>query len=287
MLAAQVGVLQDIVSGQINTLEGSDLTNPPDAETADTFTVGFVWSPEFEGVQNVSIALDYYDIDIDDVIEFSAQQVLDQCYVAGLASACSNIVRVDGDLTSPASGVRLFTTNLDYERAEGLELNFRFGFDLDDYGTLQFSSSVNKYLTQEWRSDSLTPVIDCRGFFGTSCDPISDLSWTQRTTWDWNDFTASLLWRHTDSVDIEIPERKNVFQAFRSIDSYDYFDLNLDYRLWQERVKVSFGVKNLLDKEPPILGNEAGDTSSNSGNTFPSNYDVYGRYYSLSARLTL
>jgi iron complex outermembrane receptor protein len=42
-----------------------------------------------------------------------------------------------------------------------------------------------------------------------------------------------------------------------------------------------------LDEEPPILGNEAGDTSSNSGNTFPSNYDVYGRYYSLSARLTL
>ena len=27
------------------------------------------------------------------------------------------------------------------------------------------------------------------------------------------------------------------------------------------------------------LGNEAGDTSLNSGNTFPSNYDVYGRVY--------
>ena len=52
-------------------------------------------------------------------------------------------------------------------------------------------------------------------------------------------------------------------------------------------MKVSFGVKNLIDEKPPILGNEAGDTSSNSGNTFPSNYDVYGRYYSLSAQLTL
>ena len=113
------------------------------------------------------------------------------------------------------------------------------------------------------------------------------MTWTQRTTWDWNDFTASLLWRHTSGVDIEIPEREGTFVGFRSIDSYDYFDLNLDYRLWQERVKVSFAVKNLLDEEAPILGNEAGDTSSNSGNTFPSNYDVLGRYYSLSARLTL
>jgi outer membrane receptor protein involved in Fe transport len=288
MSAAQVGVLQDIVSGQINVLTGSDLMNPPDAETADTFTIGFVWSPEFEGVQNVTIELDYYDIDIDDVIgEFSAQQVLDQCYVAGLPSACDNIVRIDGDLTSPASGVELFTTNLDYEQAEGLEFSFGFGFDLNDYGSLQFSGMVNKYLTQERRSDALTPIIDCKGFFGTSCDPISDLTWTQRTTWDWNDFTASLLWRHTSGVDIEIPEREGTFVGFRSIDSYDYFDLNLDYRLWQERVKVSFAVKNLLDEEPPILGNEAGDTSSNSGNTFPSNYDVLGRYYSLSARLTL
>jgi iron complex outermembrane receptor protein len=288
MLAAQVGVLQDIVSGQINILSGSDLNSPPDAETADTFTFGFVWSPEFDAVQNLSIGLDYYDIDISDVIgEFSAQQVLDQCYVAGLPGACANIKRIDGDLTSPASGVQLFTTNLDYERAEGLELSFEFGFDLNDYGSLQFSGMVNKYLTQESRSDGLTPVIDCKGFFGTTCDPISDLTWTQRTTWDWNDFTASLLWRHTSAVDVELPERNAVFEKFRSIDSYDYFDLNLDYRFWEERVKVSFAVKNLLDEEPPILGNEAGDTSSNSGNTFPSNYDVYGRYYSLSARLTL
>lgn len=288
MTAAQVGVLQDIVSGQINVLVGSDLANPPNAETADTFTLGVVWSPEFDGVQNVSVGLDYYDIDIEDVIgEYSAQQVLDQCYVAGIASACEGIVRVDGDLTSPASGVELYTTNLDYERAEGLELTFEFGFDLNDYGDLQFSGSVNKYLTQEFRSDSLTPVIDCKGFYGTSCDPVSDLTWTQRITWNWNDFTASLLWRHTAGVDIEIPERDDTFEAFRSIDSYDYFDLNLDYRFWEERVKLSLAVKNLLDEEPPILGNEAGDTSSNSGNTFPSNYDVYGRYYSLSARLTL
>lgn len=288
MQPAQVGVLQDIVSGQINILQGSDPANPPDAESADTFTFGFVWSPEFDTVKDVTLGLDYYDIKIDDVIgEFSAQQILSQCYVAGLADACAKISRVNGDLTSPASGVRLYTTNLDYERAEGLELTFGFGFDLADYGNLNFSGAVNKYLTQEKRSDSLTPVIDCKGFYGTTCDPISDLTWTQRTTWSWNDFTASLLWRHTDSVDIEIPERKNVYKAFRKIDSYDYFDLNLGYRFWEERVKVSLGIKNLFDEEPPILGNEAGGTSSNSGNTFPGNYDVYGRYYTLSARMTL
>ena len=287
-LAAQVGVLQDIVSGQINTLSGSDPANPPAAETADTFTFGIVWTPDFDNVQNVSVALDYYDIDIEDVIgEFSAQQVLDQCYVAGISSACSSVVRVDGDLTSPASGVQLLTTNLLYEQAEGLELTFGFGFDIQDYGNIHFSGRVNRYLTQESQSDSLTPVTNCNGFFGTTCDPISELTWSQRTTWTWRDLSASLQWRHTDSVRIEATERGATFPAFRSIDSYDYFDLYLGYSLFEDRLELSLAVNNLTEEEPPILGNEAGDTSSNFGNTFPSNYDVYGRVWTLGARMTL
>ena len=284
----QVGVLQDFVSGQVNILEGSDPNNPPDAETADTFTAGIVWTPEFERVQNVSVALDYCDIDIEDVIGvYSAQQTLDQCYVSGIASACANIVRVNGDLTSPSSGVSLLTTNLLYEQAEGVELTFGFGFEIGEYGNLHFSGRVNKYLTQEEQSDALTPVIDCRGHFGTTCDPISDLSWTQRTTWTWNDVETSLVWRHTSSVDIEESERASVFEGFRSIDSYDYLDLYIGYSLYEDRVTLSLGINNLTEEDPPILGNEACDTSSNTGNTFPSNYDVYGRVWTLGARMTL
>lgn len=287
MLPAQVGVLQDIVSGQINTLEGSSLTNPPNAETADTFTAGFVWTPNVSFVDDLTISLDYYDIDIEDVIgEFSAQEILDQCYVAGIAAACANVVRVDGDLTTPASGIQLFTTNLAYERAEGYELAASFGIDLDNLGDLQFSTYINKYTTQESQSSSLTPVIDCKGYFGTSCDPVSEFRFVQRTTWTWGDLTASLQWRHIDSIDIERPEAAATFSAFRNIDDYDYLDLYASYFLWDDRIRLSLGIDNLTDEEPPVLGNEAGDTSSNSGNTFPSNYDVLGRAYTFGARLT-
>jgi len=63
MLPAQVGVLQDIVSVQVNTLEGSSLTNGPAAETAETFTAGFVWTPDLPIFENVMLSVDYYDID--------------------------------------------------------------------------------------------------------------------------------------------------------------------------------------------------------------------------------
>ena len=287
MLPGQVGVLQDIVSGQINVLEGSNPTTPPSAETAETFTAGFVWTPEIAGLENLTLSLDYYDIDVADVIgEFSAQEILDQCYVQGLVAACANVVRVDGDLSSPASGIQLFTTNLAFERAEAYEIGFNFGVDLDGMGDLRFSGNINKYLTQESQSSSTVPVINCRGFFGTSCDPISDLTWTQRTTWTWGDLTASLQWRHTDAVSIERPELASTFSAFTGIDDYDYLDLYVSYYLWDERVRLSLGVDNLTDEEPPILGNESGDTSSNFGNTYPSSYDVYGRSYIFGARLS-
>lgn len=43
---------------------------------------------------------------------------------------------------------------------------------------------------------------------------------------------------------------------------------------------------NLTDEDPPILGNETGSTSFNSGNSFPSLFDSLGRTYSANLRLT-
>ena len=285
MTNAQVGTVQDVISGQVNTFDGSDPNALPNPETADTLTAGFVWTPDFNWADNFTLSVDYYDIDIEDVIgEFSAQETLDQCYTAGVETACAKINRVFGDLTISGSGVERFTTNLDFERAEGVEIALNFGFDLADMGNLQFSTNINKYLTQESQSSSLTPVLDCKGFFGTSCDPISELRWIQRTTWTFNEFSLSAQWRHIDSVDIEIPEASGVFPGFRQIDDYDYLDLYASYN-FQDRFTFSLGIDNITDEDPPVVGNEAGDTAFNSGNTFPSNYDTLGRIYTLGVNL--
>lgn len=284
MSEAQVGVVPDIISGQINTFEGSDPNALPGPEEADTTTIGFVWTPEFSWANNFMFSVDYYDIDIEDIIgEFSAQEVLDACYQDGDAAQCAKINRVGGDLTGSAAGVNLFTTNLSYLQAEGLEFSLAMNFDMGDMGSLDISANVNKYLTQESQSSPQVPVLDCKGFFGTSCDPLSDLRWIQRTTWNYEDFTVSLLWQHIDSVDIEPVERDLRFAAFHKIDSYDYFDLFASYS-FTEWGTVTFGVDNLFDKEAPVLGNDVGSTSSNSGNTFPGNYDVLGRTYKVGLK---
>jgi outer membrane receptor protein involved in Fe transport len=299
MSAGQVGVVNDLVSGQINSFQGTDLNNLPRPEEADTLTVGLVWSPDFiPAVKDVLVSVDYYDIDINDVIgEFGAQEVLDNCYVGGIADECAKIHRIGGGLTLDGSGVETYTTNLKYLRAEGVEIGAAFSFDIGAFGNIRLSANINKYLTQESQSSDLTPLVDCVGIFGTNCGngpqggPLPETRWLQRTTWNYKDFTVSLLWNHLSSIQsaldpcAEGQDSGCIFPKFKKIDAYDYFDL---FGSWQfmDQASVSIGVSNLFEKDPPVVGNEAADTGSNSGNTFPQLYDALGRMFSVGLRLT-
>lgn len=163
-------------------------------------------------------------------------------------------------------------------RSEGIEASFNFGVSLGDMGDLNFNGMVNYYLTAESQSSEFSRVIDCNGNYSTSCDPLAKTRWVQRTTWSKDAYSVSLLWRHIGKTSIEPVERDSVFEAFRSIDSQNYFDLFGSYTL-NDTYTFSASVDNVFDEEPPVVGNEAGDTSSNSGNTFPSLYDTLGRVY--------
>lgn len=293
MTNAQVGTVEDLVSGQINEFQGTDLLNLPKIEQADTSTIGVVWTPQWDSIMNPVFSLDYYDIDINGFIDtFASQEILDACYGQGNLVECAKVNRVGGTLTLPGSGIETYTTNLKYKRAEGVELGFSFGVPVG-VGDLQFSGTFNKYLTHEFRSSDATPVVDCLGYFGTSCEqPRPALRFVQRTTWHHDDLSLSLQWRHSGAVGMELPERTtnnpgavNAFAPFYNIDSFDYFDMYVSYDIG-DRTRLSFGAMNIADEDPPVVGNEAGDTTFNSGNTFPSTYEVLGRTYTFQVNMS-
>ena len=45
-----------------------------------------------------------------------------------------------------------------------------------------------------------------------------------------------------------------------------------------DNASLRIGINNLFDREPPIVGQEAGPSISGNGGTFPGLYDVLGRY---------
>jgi outer membrane receptor protein involved in Fe transport len=75
-----------------------------------------------------------------------------------------------------------------------------------------------------------------------------------------------------------------IFPKFQEIDEYHYLDLYGSYN-YRDIATISFGVDNVMAKHPPVVGNAVADTSSNSGNTFPSTYDTLGRVYRMGVDL--
>jgi iron complex outermembrane receptor protein len=285
MLPTQVGTVPDIISGQINVFSGTNVNALPKPEEAETFTLGFVWETPFEWFPAV-ISLDYYDIEITDYIDTpSGQESLDTCYVIGDPVCLAGVVRIGGALGETGTGVPAFYTNFERYQAEGIDLVVSTGFELGGIGSLDLSWNAHQYLTNEFLTTPLSDVIDCKGVYGTSCDPVPEFRSTFRAMWALSDFDASILWRHIGSMDAQANEADALFEAFRSVDSQNYFDLTFGYT-WNDTVRLSLMIANVTDEDPPILGNETGSTAFNSGNTFPSMFDTMGRVYNAAVKLS-
>lgn len=291
MTAAQVGVVDDgVVSGQIPDFFGTRTGELPQPEHALTTTVGFVWAPTFDSwIQRPVISVDWYNIEVSDFIgTYGAQEILDGCYTFGDNDLCDLIVRVSGELSLTGAGVQQFTQNLYRAQAEGIEVSARFGVGLGNLGDLTFDFQGNHYLTNEVQSKETIPAIDCLGFYGVQCgNPLPQDRWVQRTTWDVGDFQFSYLWRHLGDAAIEPAQYRfpnDVYQQFRTIDAYDYVDVTAAWNL-NPNVRLSGSIRNISNEDPPIVGNEAATTATNSGNTFPGVYDTLGRVYAVGVNL--
>lgn len=285
-----VGLVPDIIAGQVNVFNGTDVNNLPAPETARTRTAGFVWQPDLGGVIGggfgaTTISVDYYDIKIRDFInQPTGQEALDLCYVLSDADQCAGIVRIGGALTVSGTGVPAVFTNFDFFRAEGIELALNSNYDLNEWGTLGLSFIGNYYLKNEFQTTATSPIVDCKGRYGTSCDPVPQWRHTMRVLYGLGAFDASVLWRRIGGMEAQANEAAALFPAFRSIDAHNYFDFTAGFQI-NETARISGQVRNLANKNPPIIGNETGTTAFNSGNTFPSLYDVLGRTYSIRMNL--
>ncbi len=285
MLPSQVGTIPDIISGQVNVFTGTSPTNLPSPEEARTRTIGFVWETDLIAAAATSISLDYYDIEISDYIDTpTGQESLDLCYVLGDPATCGGIVRIGGSLTETGTGTPAFFTNFETFHAEGLDLVLSSDFEVGRFGEMGIVLNAHQYLTNEFQTTALSPTVDCKGFYGTSCDPVPEFRSTFRVNWFRDAFDASLLWRHIGSMDAQENEAAALFEEFRGVSSQDYLDLSFGYA-YRDFARVALLITNLTDEDPPILGNETGSTSFNSGNTFPSLFDSLGRTYAVNLRL--
>jgi len=281
--AAQYGTILPNPAGQYNTLEGG---NPLlDPETADTITAGIVWTPQ--SIRGLSITLDYYDIDITELIgSLGADDIIQQCANTGDPLLCQLINRdSQGTLWLTTAGYTdTANQNIGQLQAEGVDLNFNYLLGLGNSGYLAMDLMGSYVLKNQFTN----PLVDydCAGYFGFQCgQPIPDWRHRLRATWETNfRFNLSLSWRYVGEVtnddfspDSDLSNEGNhdlwITNNIDKIDAFNYFDLAASYTL-RNGLKFTVGINNILDEEPPLAPDHADDNGINMYGI----YDPVGRY---------
>ncbi len=281
-----IGTVRSIIAGQINNFLGGNPDLEP--EEAESITFGVVLTPQ---AWPVTVALDYYEIEIEDAIQqISEQNIVNACYNVEQdpnGFFCSRIARstLNGSLSGGTTvGVDVSLINAAVLEASGIDLTIDYGLEIGGWGTLDFNFAANHVLSNERQQADQFRTVDCAGLAGNTCTaPDPEWRWVQNTRWNLGSLTVNLRWQYlseitNDGVALDGVDAGSLGRP--DFGSYSYFDLSGFYEL-NDTWTVRAGIYNLLDKEPPVVGNDYGGTLENSGNTYPATYDPLGRAFSV------
>ncbi|MBD9481076.1 TonB-dependent receptor [Pseudoxanthomonas sp. PXM02] len=268
------GVPSALLPGYIDTQRESLATIAGNTgltpETADTYTVGVVWSPDGSGF---SVAADWFDIKVTDVIgTLTSSQVLASCFNQDGANPgyavdnfyCQQIQR--NATTGRIDNIFKPTYNMGSLRTQGVDVQLDWSRQWEGVASLRASSVlswVDRYDVQTLKGGTVYDYVGTVGYV-PEWKAVSQLRYGQGT------FGAGLRWRYLGAQQ-HSSKVTNPASTTPGVDAYHYFDAFGDWAL-NDTITLRAGINNLLDKEPPQVGGTPGATHA-------STYDIFGRQY--------
>ena len=241
---ANDNVSVDLLSGGNAALE---------SEESESLTIGAVWTPSF--IEDFSLTVDYYDIEITDAITFvEAQNVVDNCVDASGGLDQGFCSQVDRDpVTNDISLVRSGYLNAAALNTKGIEAQARYVMGLGAVnlpGEMTVNLLVNKLLElEEFEFQDRPDEINVED------GEVGDPEWQVRFGADYqlDDLTLSWSSRMIDrsfTLDIsptgDTPE--DTSPAF--VGTIITHDLGFSYQV-SDTIAVNAGIRNLTDKLAP------------------------------------
>jgi outer membrane receptor protein involved in Fe transport len=320
-----LGTIEDPVAGQANVTGGGDPNIQPEKASTWTigtvlrpsFLPGFTATIDYYNIEVEDAISTPTPGDLIAVCFGS-----DPANPPAGAATDPNCTRIrrnpnDGSLSGdPADTPGLFAplTNFGYIKTDGVDLTMNYRRDLGVLvgapAKINLSFGGNYTRRSIFNGDVTSPASfnrECTGFYSVNCASIQPkYQFNQRTTLSLGRVDMSLLWRYIHKVRFEPQQFEDDLAAaiaggctdpegadpdgclidpeFRKIKAHNYFDFATRFNV-TDNFDMTVTVMNLLDKDPPVVGNTIGSTLFNSGNTFPSTYDALGRRFAVGARI--
>ncbi|RLA31699.1 MAG: TonB-dependent receptor [Gammaproteobacteria bacterium] len=256
-----------------------------DAETSTSNTYGIIWQPEFA---NLSVSLDYFDIEIEDQIDqLGAQVIAGQCYDSEFFpddQLCDLFDR--SSVNGGIDNVEDSFINVANQKSRGYDVALRYALEVAG-GTLEFDT---QHTFQEERNTALfgDDVRDQLGRFGFP-EHVGRL-WTTYDKGDWSFFWGA---RFVGSVSSEEDfdgssgtYRGEDIERVLYADSIIYHDFSVTYYMDRWGLRTIAGVSNAFDENPPQVTTLGGPLSTAGKSAFYSQYDWLGTRFFLNLTMT-
>ncbi len=223
-----------------------------DPEESESFTAGVVWTPAF--VEDLSITLDYFDIQVKDAITSpDLQQILDDCYRNGIAGACEFVSRGESGQIANLEGALM---NIGEINTRGIDLDVIQNFHYDA-GQLALRLQATRLLEFEEYNEQTDQTTDKLEYIGTNSTLYPEWRGLASATWYGSDWNVGAEVEHIGEGD----------SPYMHVPSHSYLNLQAGWDVSDE-LRLSAGVDNVADREP----------STTSGSDWNGSYDFKGRY---------
>ena len=272
-------------NGQIKSTIGGNATLKP--ERALSRSVGFVYNPDF--IPGFDFSIDYYKIELNQEITAIAPQIiLNGCYPTtgvGNAADCSKLTVVNGSITDIFDA----NTNIGGIKTSGFDVASHYKFPSTSAGDFKLSldwtflkmyqqtvpntSSATGFSTSELAGNT-TPF----GGFPKSKANLS-LAWNYgdwSASWNmqyiasmFETCSAAVVARNECSHVATDPTDTNRNYLGRTI----YHDVQATYHVDDWNTDLTFGIRNLFDKQPPTA------LTAFANSFLPAFYRVPGREF--------
>lgn len=257
-------------------------------EQGDTTTLGIVWEPKF--VPGLSIAVDRFQIDMEDIITTVSRQIaVNTCYDTAERLLC-NVVTRGTNVQIPGANYVLTSVNEQLEnvaklKVAGVDVDLRYATALPGgWGNLNLGFLATFYDKATFQTVG-API----NLLGQAGGSTSDQGWIRRTAnanigWKWNGFNTNWNLRHVGRADMAATGATTTTTSggYPQIGSHTYHNIRVGYE-FRKGAEVYAGVTNLFDKQPPFFA--SGSSGTQALDTVPGYYDVFGRSFFVGARM--
>lgn len=267
-------------------------------ETSRSYTATLLLSPPVSEAFDVDIAVSFYDIRVENNIRSIAPEtILSRCFsdAPNLESPfCERVVDRRGILPTLdfVGGVDASFVNVGVEKSQGVDVNVRFATELGEAGGSPIDLTLINALTiQTKRTERIfvdDPDDNLVGDFGF---PEKRLNSTAALHWAGWQFLANARYfdgTGASSATLAAESSCTEFSPTDSLlgniqtksvcfaDSRWYLDISLGKEI-AEGVRLTAGISNVLDKEPPLVS--AASNAARANRVVSSGYDQIQRAY--------